>query len=108
MPQSPEKFENVTVLCKANVFFDGKVVSHTVLIGGQKKSLGLIYAGSYKFNTAASERMEIIDGLCLARQAGQDAWTQYGAGQSFDVPANSFFEISVTEGVAQYVCSFNV
>jgi hypothetical protein len=27
----PDQFKNVTVVAKANVYFDGKVVSHTVL-----------------------------------------------------------------------------
>lgn len=104
---TPEKFENVTVVCKANVFFDAKVVSHTVLFAdGSKKTLGLIYPGTYRFDTKAAENMAIIDGVCQARLAGQSEFTTYAAGTSFSVPANSAFDITVAKGIAQYICSF--
>ena len=51
------QFDNVSVVKKANVYFDGKVVSHTVLFAdGAKKTIGLIYPGSFTFNTGAPER----------------------------------------------------
>jgi hypothetical protein len=100
-------FSNVTVDAKANVYFDGKVVSHTVhFADGSKKTLGLIYPGKFHFGTAAPERMEIIAGACRMRVAGQGDWIGFPAGTWFDVPANSFFEIEVSEGIAEYVCSF--
>ncbi len=105
--RSPEQFANVTAICKANVYFDGKVVSHTVTFAdGSRKTLGLIYPGSFKFNTGVAERMEIIAGACRVTIAGQADWIGYPAGTWFDVPANSFFEIEVKEGVCEYVCSF--
>jgi len=101
------KFDQVSVICKANVYFDGKVVSHTVLLAdGSKKTLGLIYPGSYSFNTAAPERMDIIAGSCRARLAGSSDWQAYGAGSGFDVPGDSSFEVAVDEGIAEYICSF--
>jgi len=108
MPKAPsEEFDNVSVMTKANVYFDGKVVSHTVLFaGGEKKTLGVIYPGSYHFNTAAPERMEITAGTCRAQLPGQKAWQSFPAGTSFDVPGNSAFDIAVDEGLAQYICSF--
>lgn len=49
-------FPNVTVDSIANVYFDGKVVSHTIhLADGSRKTLGLIYPGSFYFGTAAAE-----------------------------------------------------
>ena len=104
---APEQFANVTVTCKANVYFDGRVVSHTIgFADGSRKTLGLIYPGSYKFNTGVAERMEIIGGTCRVRIAGQGDWIGFPAGCRFDVPASSFFEIEVAEGIAEYVCSF--
>ncbi len=103
----PERFENVSVLCKANVFFDGKVVSHTIFLpDGSRKTLGLIYPGSYVFDTKAAETMAISAGACRVKVRGQSAFTVYQAGSAFKVPANSAFEIAVEEGVAQYICSF--
>lgn len=104
---SPTQFDNVSVPHLANVYFDGKVVSHTVLFAdGSKKTLGLIYPGSYTFNTDAPERMQITAGTCRAKLAGDSGWQTYAAGQSFDVPDKSSFEIAVDRGIAQYICSF--
>jgi hypothetical protein len=104
--QVPEKFENVTVLAKANVYFGGKVVSHTLLVGGAKKTLGLIYAGQYKFSTDAPERMDITAGSCRIRLAGAKDWTPQAAGAGFEVPGKSSFEIAVDEGLAEYLCTY--
>lgn len=106
MSQFPEKFENVGVVCKANVYFDGKVVSHTVLFKDGKKTLGLIYPGTYRFNTDAPEEMAIIAGACRYKLDGQQAWTQCSAGEAFNVAGKSAFDICVDSGVAQYICSF--
>jgi len=101
------QFDNVSVTCKANVYFDGRVVSHTVLFpDGTKKTLGLIYPGNYTFNTGAPERMEIVSGQCKARLAGATDWTTYSNESYFDVPGDSSFEIAVESGIAEYICSF--
>lgn len=101
------KFENVTVVAKANIYFDGKVVSHTVLLpDGAKKTLGLIYPGEYHFGTDAAERMDITSGLCRVRLDGSSEWREFGAGSSFRVPAKSGFDIAVATGISEYVCSF--
>lgn len=102
-----EKFDDVSVMVKANVYFDGKVVSHTVVFkDGSKKTIGVIYPGAYTFNTGAPERMEVVSGSCSYRLKGHDNWTGCDAGGSFDVPGNSSFEITVSGGLAEYVCSF--
>ena len=103
----PVQFSGVTVLTKANVYFDGKVVSHTVqLPDGAKKTLGLIYAGSYHFGTGAPERMEIVAGACRVTLDGQAAVKEYPAGTFFDVPGKSGFTIEVPAGLCEYICSF--
>ncbi len=104
---APTQFNNVSVVCKANIYFDGKVVSHTVeFADGSKKTLGLIYPGSYTFNTGAPERMDIIAGKCQVKVSGDADWKEYGEGSYFKVPGNSYFDIAVNEGVAEYICSF--
>ncbi|HPO14876.1 MAG TPA: pyrimidine/purine nucleoside phosphorylase [Candidatus Hydrogenedentes bacterium] len=103
----PSQFDNVSVVCKANVYFEGKVISHTVLFpDNTKKTIGLIYPGSYNFGTGAPERMELIAGSCKIKIAGQDAWTAYNAGTYFDVPGNSSFDIIVETGIMEYICSY--
>ena len=101
------KFENVSVDVKANVYFDGRVVSHSVYFAdGSKKTLGLIQAGEYHFGTAAAERMEIVAGACGVVMDGTGEKLEITAGGAFDVPANSGFTITVGEGLCEYVCSF--
>jgi hypothetical protein len=101
------QFDQVSVVCKANVYFDGKVVSHTVIFpGGEKKTLGLIYPGEYRFNTAAPERMDIVAGRCRARLAGETEWSSIEAGRGFSIPGNSWFDIAVDDDIAEYICSF--
>jgi uncharacterized protein YaiE (UPF0345 family) len=100
-------FSNVSAVAKANVYFDGRVVSHAILFpDGSKKTLGLIYDGSYHFGTEAAERMEITDGECQVVLDGQTESKSYAAGTAFEVPANSGFTITVTDGICQYICSF--
>ncbi len=103
----PQKFENVSVVCKANIYFDGKVVSHSVLFAdGTRKTLGLIYPGSFTFNTGAPEIMELVAGNCTVRLKGQTEWKPYAAGTAFHVAGNSAFDIAVENGLCEYVCSF--
>lgn len=104
---SSPTFPNVTAQAVANVYFDGKVVSHTILLAdGSKKTLGLVYPGAFQFNVGAKERMDITAGVCRVRLAGESEFRTLSAGASFDVAENSSFEIAVDEGIAQYVCSF--
>src|SRR5262245_1135943 len=101
------EFQNVTAVAKANVYFDGKVVSHTLRFAdGSKKTLGLIYPGEFHFGTDAAERMDITAGACRVRLDGTSEWREYGAGSSFRVPGKSGFDIVVASGIAEYVCSF--
>jgi hypothetical protein len=109
MSSLPAQFADVTVVTKANVYFDGNVVSHTVLFAdGAKKTLGLIRPGSYHFGTKAAERMEIIAGACQVSIDGTTAAKDYIAGTHFDVPADSGFTIAVAPkaGLCEYICSF--
>ncbi|MCF3651389.1 pyrimidine/purine nucleoside phosphorylase [Synoicihabitans lomoniglobus] len=105
----PTSFSAVTVDTKANVYFDGAVVSHTVRFAdGSKKTLGLIRPGTHHFGTAAAERMEIVAGTCSVVIDDSDASADYVAGTFFDVAANSGFTITVPEGAefCEYICSF--
>jgi len=107
MSAVPERFEGVSAVTKANIYFDGRVVSHTILFpDGSKKTLGLIYPGKYHFGTDAAERMEIVAGSCHVIIDGAQAQNAYAAGNSFDVPGKSGFSIEVKEGICEYICSF--
>jgi uncharacterized protein YaiE (UPF0345 family) len=100
------QFDNVSVIKQANVYFDGKCVSHTVVFpDGTRKSIGVILPSHLVFTTGAPEVMEINGGRCKVRLAGETDWTEYAAGQSFDVPGDSSFDIEALETL-DYVCHF--
>ena len=100
------QFDHVSVLKQASVYFDGKCVSHTIILAnGSKKTLGVILPSSLTFNTGVAEVMDVTSGICRVRQKGQQLWTKYGAGDRFDVPANSSFDIETVETV-NYVCHY--
>ena len=101
------KFENVTVLAEANIYFEGNVVSHTIVFpDGSKKTLGVILPGSYHFGTGAAELMEIAAGSCSYVIDGTEDSTRVSTGGSFEIPANSGFTITVGDGPCHYVCSY--
>ena len=100
------QFDNVSVVKKANVYFDGKCVSHTVILAdGTRKSVGVILPSKLTFNTGDPERMEIIAGSCRYKLAGGADWITLKAGGSFEVPGKSSFDIEQSEPL-HYVCHF--
>ncbi len=100
------EFKNVTVIKKANVYFDGKVTSRKVVFDdGTKKTLGVMLAGDYEFNTDAAEHMEMLGGEMDVQIAGETEWTTYSEASAFDVPANSSFKLKVPS-IADYCCSY--
>ncbi|OPZ60278.1 MAG: hypothetical protein BWY88_00536 [Synergistetes bacterium ADurb.Bin520] len=101
-----ERFENVTVLAKANVYFDGKVISHTVLFAdGTRKTVGAVLPGEYSFGTGDREHMEIVAGTAEVLLPGSSTWTKVSAGEFFDVPGNSRFSYRC-DGISEYICSY--
>jgi purine/pyrimidine-nucleoside phosphorylase len=102
-----EKIDNVAIATKANVYFDGKCVSHgIVLADGTKKSVGVILPSTLTFNTGAPEVMETVAGACEVLLPGESSWQRFGAGQSFNVPGNASFQIRVSGEPYHYICHF--
>lgn len=104
-----EKIDNISVITRANVYFDGKCVSHGItLADGTKKSVGVILPATLTFNTGAPETMECVAGSCEYKLAGSNAWVKSAVGEKFSVPGNSSFNIRVPEGVGayHYICHF--
>ncbi|QKF81687.1 pyrimidine/purine nucleoside phosphorylase [Halarcobacter ebronensis] len=100
--------KNVDLLKKANVYFDGRVTSRNYTDkDGVVKSLGVMLPGEYTFNTKAPESMEILGGKVevLILSGLDNNWETYGAGETFEVPGNSSFEIKVLE-LADYCCTY--
>lgn len=100
------EFSGVTVVKKANIYFDGNVASHTVFFAdGSKKTLGVMQPGEYEFSTAKAEIMEILSGELDLLLPGSSEWQIVKGGESFNVPANSSFTMKV-KSVSDYCCSF--
>ncbi|MDD5226849.1 MAG: pyrimidine/purine nucleoside phosphorylase [Candidatus Omnitrophica bacterium] len=101
-----QEFKDVTVVKKANTYFDGKVTSRTVLFpDGTKKTLGVMMPGDYEFGTAEREIMEILAGKLTIQLPGSPEWQKIQAGQSFEVPAHSKFKLKIAE-LTDYCCSY--
>ena len=99
-------FTNVTVVKKANVYFDGKVTSRTVIFSdGSKKTLGVMLPGEYEFSTGEKELMEIMSGEMEVLLLGENAWKSITGGQSFEVAGNAKFKLRV-KTLSDYCCSF--
>ena len=99
----PQEFHDVVAAAGRLMFIkDG----HRVFSDGSKKTLGLIYPGNYHFGTEKAERMEIISGSCGVKIDNTANQVDYTAGNCFDVPAHSGFDISVPSGICEYICSF--
>ncbi|MGS0742662.1 pyrimidine/purine nucleoside phosphorylase [Glaciimonas sp. GG7] len=100
------QFDNVSVLKQASVYFDGKCISHTIILeNGVKKTLGVILPSTLTFNTDGAEIMDVTSGICQVRQKDQALWTKYVAGDSFSIAANSSFDIETIETL-NYVCHY--
>lgn len=101
-----DKFENVTIVKKANVYFDGRVTSRNVLFAdGRRKTLGFMLPGEYEFGAGAPELMEILSGEMDVLLPGMTEWQTFREGQSFEVPANSKFKL-VVKAPVDYCCSY--
>jgi uncharacterized protein YaiE (UPF0345 family) len=102
-----EKLANVSVTARANVYFDGKCISHSVVLAdGTAKSVGVILPATLTFKTGAPEAMEGVAGQCRVRLAGSDEWKTYGAGETFRIPGHSSFDIEVSGEPYHYLCHF--
>lgn len=98
--------KNVTVIPRANIYYDGSVTSRTVILpDGSRKTLGIMQPGEYSFDTASREVMEIMTGEARVLLPGEVEWKTCGEGETFEVEANSSFRIS-TDGVLDYCCSY--
>lgn len=100
------EFNNVTVVKEANLYFDGKVTSRTVIFeDGEKKTLGIMMPGEYTFGTDLHEIMEIMSGEMDVKLPNSDKWISVVGPQTFEVEANSEFNL-VVKTISDYCCSY--
>ncbi len=100
------EFKDVTIIKEANIYFDGKVTSRTIIFpDGTKRTLGVMLPGEYEFNTEDKELMEIIAGELDVLLPGEDNWKMIKGGEEFEVPAQSSFKLKI-KSLTDYCCSF--
>lgn len=98
--------KNAEIKKTASLYHGGHVSSRTVITAaGEMKSLGVMLPGTYRFSTGAPEWIEITQGQCRVKLADRQEWEDYVAGDGFHVPANSHYEIEVTDPL-DYVCHY--
>lgn len=100
------EFTGVTIRKAANIYFDGKVTSRVVTFPDSSvKTLGIMLPGDYEFGTEKAEIMEILAGELTVMLPGAADWQAVKGGETFEVPANSKFQLKVT-AVTDYCCSY--
>ncbi|GAA4495209.1 pyrimidine/purine nucleoside phosphorylase [Pseudaeromonas paramecii] len=93
-------------MLQVNEYFDGKVKSIGFANGADARAtVGVMAPGEYTFNTGAPELMVVIRGALTVLLPGQTEWVTFAAGQQFDVPGNSSFQLQVASDTA-YLCEF--
>ncbi|MEC7309052.1 pyrimidine/purine nucleoside phosphorylase [Vibrio crassostreae] len=92
-------------MIKENTYFEGGVKSLAFNQSGADASVGVMAAGEYTFGTAAPEKMTVVKGALIVKRVGDDDWTTYQSGESFDVAGDSSFDLQVKEATA-YLCEY--
>jgi hypothetical protein len=100
------EFKNVTAVKEANIYFDGKVTSRTLVFpDGSKKTLGIMLPGKYEFSTAEKEIMEILSGQLEVLISKDEGWKTIKGGEQFEVPPKAKFSLNVLS-ITDYCCSY--
>ena len=100
------EFNGVTIVKEANIYFEGKVTSRTILFpDGSRKTLGILLPGEYKFSTNEKENVELLSGGLEFSLSDDDGWESVNAGEIFEVQAQSTFKVRVNE-LTDYCCSY--
>lgn len=90
---------------KVNEYFDGTVKSIAFTGAEGPATVGVMAPGDYEFGTGKREVMHVVSGALTVKLPGSDDWRTFGAGEKFDVPADSSFQLKVAEETA-YLCEY--
>ena len=104
---------------ETNEYFDGKVKSIAFLTTipttpstsatsektSKPATIGVMAVGDYVFNTAEKEKMTVVSGAMTIKFTDSDDIITFQAGESFDVEANSSFDVSIKQETA-YLCIY--
>ena len=92
-------------MLKVNEYFDGNIKSIAFKTDTLPATVGVMLPGDYVFNTDDKEKMTVVNGALTIKLAGENEFSTYRAGESFDVDANSAFDVKVETETA-YLCLY--
>lgn len=90
---------------KVNEYFDGTVKSLAFEAADGPATIGVMAAGEYQFGTAQREIMHVVSGALTVKLPSADEFVTYSAGERFEVPADSKFDVQVAVDTA-YLCEY--
>jgi uncharacterized protein YaiE (UPF0345 family) len=94
---------------KTNEYFDGKVksiaFSSTTDTETLPATVGVMAVGDYVFIPGDKEKMPVVSGAMTIKFSGADETQTFNAGESFDVGANSSFDVNIAVETA-YLCIY--
>jgi uncharacterized protein YaiE (UPF0345 family) len=91
---------------KTNRYFDDQVVSIAFQTATLPATVGVMAKGEYRFGTEAREIMTVVSGALTVLLPGAADWQTFAQGDTFEVPANSHFDLKVAEDSA-YLCLYD-
>ncbi|MDE1349398.1 pyrimidine/purine nucleoside phosphorylase [Vibrio aestuarianus] len=92
-------------MIKENSYFEGNVKSLGFTQQDGDSSVGVMAPGEYTFGTAAPERMTVVKGTLVIKRLGDEEWSTFNSGESFNVAGNSSFDLQVAQSTA-YLCEY--
>jgi purine/pyrimidine-nucleoside phosphorylase len=90
---------------KVNEYFDGNVKSIAFNTTTLPATIGVMAPGDYVFNTADKEAVTVISGAMTVKLPGEAVSRTIRAGESFNVAANSAFDVGIESDTA-YLCLY--
>jgi len=88
-----------------NEYFDGQVKSLAFTNSDGKFTAGVMAKGDYTFGTSCVEEMTLIAGAMAVQLPGQSGLQAIAVGETFTVPANVKFQVSIGD-TAAYLCKY--
>lgn len=90
---------------ETNEYFDGNVQSIAFQSETLPATVGVMEIGEYTFGTGAKEYMTVVSGALNVKLPGDDDWQTFKPGETFEVEANSSFDVKVAVQTA-YLCMY--
>jgi uncharacterized protein YaiE (UPF0345 family) len=88
-----------------NAYFNGTVKSIAIQEADGRATVGVMEPGEYEFGTDSLEIMTVVAGQLTVKLPGAPDWQAFPAGSTFQVPAQTRFQLKVAVDTA-YLCRY--